>query len=96
VARLAGLPAAVIDRAKQILRNLEGGELDEQGRPRLAGEAGQPAGQLGLFGAGAPARDPGEAEALAGLRALDPERITPLEALAELARLRAQLGREPA
>ena len=37
VARLAGLPAAVIERAREILRNLEGGELDEQGRPRLAG-----------------------------------------------------------
>ena len=39
VARLAGLPAAVIERAREILRNLEGGELDEQGRPRLAGAA---------------------------------------------------------
>jgi DNA mismatch repair protein MutS len=96
VARLAGLPAAVIERARQILHNLEGGELDEQGRPRLAGEAGVPAAQLGLFGAGAPPRDPAEAEVLAALRALDPERITPLEALASLARLRAQLGREPA
>ncbi len=96
VARLAGLPAAVIERAKQILRNLEGGELDEQGRPRLAGEAGEAVGQLVLFGAGAPPQDPREAEALAALRALDPERTTPLEALAALARLRAQLGRDPA
>jgi DNA mismatch repair protein MutS len=95
VARLAGLPAAVIDRAKQILRNLEGGELDERGRPRLAGEAGEPVGQLGLFGAGAP-QDPSEREVLVALRALDPERTTPLEALAALARLRAQLGRDPA
>jgi DNA mismatch repair protein MutS len=36
VARLAGLPAAVIDRAKEILANLEGAELNAQGRPRLA------------------------------------------------------------
>ncbi|NRA00892.1 MAG: DNA mismatch repair protein MutS [Myxococcales bacterium] len=36
VARLAGLPAIVIDRAREILGNLEGGELDERGRPRLA------------------------------------------------------------
>ncbi len=96
VARLAGLPAVVIDRAKQILRNLEGGELDEQGRPRLAGGAGDPERQLGLFGAAAPSPDPCEQEVLAALRALEPERTTPLEALAALARLRAQLGRDPA
>jgi len=95
VARLAGLPAAVIERAKEILRNLEGGELDEQGRPRLAGGTGDPAGQLGLFKTGAPPRDPRdprEQEVLAALRALEPERTTPLEALAALARLRALLG----
>ncbi len=94
VARLAGLPAQVIERAREILRNLEGGELDEHGRPRLAGAANDPAGQLGLFVSSPPPRDPREAEALAALRALDPERTTPLEALAELARLRALLGRE--
>ena len=36
VARLAGLPGAVIDRAKEILANLESAELNAQGRPRLA------------------------------------------------------------
>jgi DNA mismatch repair protein MutS len=36
VARLAGLPASVIDRAKEILANLESAELNAQGRPRLA------------------------------------------------------------
>ncbi|MCK7482148.1 MAG: hypothetical protein M0C28_37090 [Candidatus Moduliflexus flocculans] len=35
VARLAGLPAAVIERAKEILHNLEAGEF-ETGAPRLA------------------------------------------------------------
>jgi DNA mismatch repair protein MutS len=35
VARLAGMPAGVIERAKEILRNLESGEF-EQGAPRLA------------------------------------------------------------
>jgi DNA mismatch repair protein MutS len=38
VARHAGLPAAVIRRARAILANLERGELDERGRPRLARE----------------------------------------------------------
>jgi DNA mismatch repair protein MutS len=36
VARLAGLPASVIDRAKEILANLEASELNAQGKPRLA------------------------------------------------------------
>ena len=36
VARLAGLPPVLIERAREILHNLEGSELDEVGRPRLA------------------------------------------------------------
>ena len=36
VARLAGLPDEVIDRASDILKNLEEGELGETGQPRLA------------------------------------------------------------
>jgi DNA mismatch repair protein MutS len=36
VARLAGLPQKVIDRAKEILSNLEKGELDAMGMPKIA------------------------------------------------------------
>ena len=36
VARLAGIPRSVVDRAKEILFNLEKQELDDAGRPRLA------------------------------------------------------------
>ena len=36
VARLAGLPAAVLHRAKEILRQLEEGHLDDAGQPKLA------------------------------------------------------------
>ncbi len=36
VARLAGLPASVIDRAREILKNLEANELDVTGKPKLA------------------------------------------------------------
>ena len=36
VARLAGLPQKVIDRAKEILSNLEKGELDALGMPKIA------------------------------------------------------------
>jgi DNA mismatch repair protein MutS len=94
VARLAGLPHSVIERAREILRNLEGGELDERGRPRFAsGGSPAPGGrsgdQLALFDAARPS--PEEAEALAALRELDPDRTTPLEALALLARLAARL-----
>jgi DNA mismatch repair protein MutS len=91
VARLAGLPDAVIDRARIILDNLEGEELDERGRPRLAGPRGadEPAGddQLGLFQS-APERralpEEGrgeEREALRLLEQTDLNRTTPLEAL---------------
>ncbi|HTP66423.1 MAG TPA: DNA mismatch repair protein MutS [Geobacteraceae bacterium] len=37
VARLAGVPLEVIDRAREILRNLEKGEYAEGGAPRIAG-----------------------------------------------------------
>lgn len=36
VARLAGLPAEVIQRAREILANLEEGEFEEGGKPKLA------------------------------------------------------------
>ncbi|MFQ6038945.1 MAG: DNA mismatch repair protein MutS, partial [Candidatus Aminicenantales bacterium] len=36
VARLAGIPRSVIERAKQVLFNLETKELDQEGRPRIA------------------------------------------------------------
>jgi len=90
VARLAGLPSNVIDRAREILQNLEGGEFDEHGLPRLAGiAAGTPSegGQLGLFAAGAVDLRSGEAEALRAIRNFDPDRTTPLEALDLLAEL---------
>jgi len=58
VARLAGLPPVVIERAEEILQNLEEGELEEAGKPKLARrrsgtKKGRPSerGQLPLFGA---------------------------------------------
>ena len=76
VARLAGLPAAVIDRAKEVLHNLESGEY-EAGAPRLArskGSAAQPESpQLGLFEQPDPLRQQ--------LEDVDVSVLTPLEAL---------------
>ena len=75
VARLAGLPSSVVQRAKEILRNLEGGELDEKGRPRLArGHQGGEQAQIPLFGA---AHDKIGEE----LKKLDVSVLTPVEAL---------------
>jgi DNA mismatch repair protein MutS len=91
VGRLAGLPPVVVARAGEILANLEGDELDAAGRPRLAaGAGGVPADagdQLGLF---APA-DTAAEEVATELRAVDPDRTTPIEALELLARLSARL-----
>lgn len=42
VGRLAGLPVAVIERAKEILHNLEAGEFSTSGDPRLGKGKGQP------------------------------------------------------
>jgi DNA mismatch repair protein MutS len=56
VARLAGLPMSVIERAKEILINLEKAELNAEGRPALAGirrkspGAPDPTAELPLFG----------------------------------------------
>jgi DNA mismatch repair protein MutS len=89
VARLAGLPAPVVVRAQEILANLERTEFDREGRPRLAhsGEEGAPAGgrQLRLFAA------PDEG-VLDDLRRVDPDHLTPVQALALLAELKRRLG----
>ena len=90
VARLAGLPDEVLERAKEILGNLEHNAVDEVGGPKLARSRGRSASssaQLDLFG---------DKEGLlqAELRRLDPATITPLEALNELDRLRRLAGIE--
>jgi DNA mismatch repair protein MutS len=88
VARLAGLPAAVVVRAQEILGNLERTEFDREGRPRLAhsDSAPTPGGrQLALFA--------GEDEAvLDELRRADPDQLTPIQALALLAELKKRLS----
>jgi len=86
VGRLAGLPAPVIARARALLRLLEGEDL----AAALAGRGPKPAAararavetpQLGLFGAGV------SHPLIAQLAALEPNEMTPLEALARLATL---------
>ena len=86
VARLAGLPARTIERAKQILAGLERDELSRGGRPTLAGAETDPQAQLGLFAA-PPAADTAVARRL---REVDVDRMTPLEALTLLAELKRE------
>ena len=87
VARLAGLPVEVIERAKELLAELEGshsggGEgLGRRGRRRPASEP--PPDQLSLFAM--------EHPVVSRLRGLEVERLTPLEALNLLAALRGQI-----
>lgn len=89
VARLAGLPSAVIDRAGEILANLEAQEYDPNGKPRLARgstapEAGAPS-QLTLFA-------PPEQVVASLLRGVDVNQLTPLAALNLLHSLKSRLG----
>ena len=83
VARLAGLPQAVIDRARDILVALERDELTRGGRPSVSGTATDPQQQLGLFQS-APVDD----RLCQRLVALDVDRMTPIEALTLLAELK--------
>ncbi len=84
VARLAGLPANVLARAREILSALERDELARGGRPAISGAPAVPQQQLGLFQVAA---DDALRERL---RHLDIDQTTPLEAL----RLLAELKRE--
>ena len=76
VARLAGIPQTVIDRAKEILLNLEKGEYGEGGVPRLARGKQKPAPspQLSLFSGG-------DERLRDRLRNVEVTTLTPLEAL---------------
>lgn len=78
VARLAGLPEEVVARAKEILVNLETGELDEKGLPRLARSKGrgqdQGGDQLSLFRRR-------NSQIYQELKRIDPDHLTPLEAI---------------
>ncbi len=91
VARLAGVPTAVVERAREILANLEKDEYGGDGMPRRARrgrgvkENPAPSGRP-LLPPPAAVRepeppDPAAAEVLAAIRRQQPERLTPIEAL---------------
>ncbi len=79
VGRLAGLPNAVLARARSILVLLEGEHLAGRGQAKPTGHAG-PADQLALFAA---APHP----VVERLAAIDVNALTPIDALTTLARL---------
>jgi DNA mismatch repair protein MutS len=87
VGRLAGLPTAILDRARDVLKVLEGEQLAASRRNEgRAKENVSPLDQLGLFAA---PRNP-VVERLAGL---DTDAMTPLQALSLLAELSREAKR---
>ena len=82
VARLAGLPPGVVNRAWEVLSHLESNS--EQGRSR---KAASPSQQLALFSPGA--------ELVDEVRAMDISNMTPLDALNKLYELQEQANRLP-
>jgi len=89
VARLAGLPALVIERAGEILANLEAHEYDPSGKPRLARGSAAPEvegpAQLTLFA-------PPDQVVAALLRDVNVDQLTPLAALNLVHSLKSRLA----
>ncbi len=77
VAGLAGVPPKVVKRAREILRNIENGEINRYGEPRIAAKKDgvHHTAQLSLFAANE--EDPASRR----LREINPDNLTPLEAL---------------
>ncbi|MBL0171564.1 MAG: DNA mismatch repair protein MutS [Gemmatimonadaceae bacterium] len=107
VGRLAGLPAAVIARAKEVLALLEGeGEqmaarltTETHAAPRSATRRGphmvrpgMPTAQLGFFGDAAPPADPAMTRLADAVTALEPDNMTPMQALTAIAALKGELA----
>ena len=96
VARIAGVPKEVITRAREILRNLEKGEFDEIGMPRIARgvrESKNTSPQLSLFTRreSAMARENKEQEIISELKSMDIQSMSPLEALNRLNELQKKI-----
>jgi DNA mismatch repair protein MutS len=91
VARIAGLPKSVVDRARTVLARLEEGERN------MAGNAAALVDDLPLFAA-RPAPKPERSEASeieAQLQAIHPDELSPREALSLIYELRALLRERP-
>lgn len=84
VARLAGVPREVNDRAKQILSQLESGHRDQYDRSRLTRRGETADVQLSLFG-------PEDHPIVAELGETDIDQLTPMQALEKLQQWKARL-----
>jgi len=92
VARLAGVPREVNERAKQILAQLEADHLDENNRTKLAQAREKHPKQdiqLTLFG-------PADHPLLEEIKGVDLNNLTPIEALQRIDRWKATLHKEQA
>lgn len=109
VGRLAGLPAPVIARAKEVLSLLEGEGAQMAARltaegfvapksatrrgPRMKPSPSAPIAQLGFFGeAPASTADPSHTQLADAVSALEPDNMTPMQALTALAALKKTLA----
>ena len=84
VAKLAGVPAEVVRRAKKILMNLESAEIDPTGRPRAVHEEGPLPAQRSLFSSP-------DHPIIEELRKIEPETLSPIEALNKIMAWKKQL-----
>ena len=88
VAKLAGIPKPVVERAKKILAQLEASNLDENDQPRIAPvkvRAKKPHEmQMSLF------RSPHEST-IDAIKKIDADTLTPLEALLKLQQLKKEI-----
>jgi DNA mismatch repair protein MutS len=90
VARLAGLPASVVERARVVLAALESGEAGSGAKPKALID------DLPLFAAAAPAAAATPSSAVEErLRTLRPDDLSPREALDLVYELRGLLPQEP-
>lgn len=90
VARLAGLPEVVLARAKAILSSLEAGAaLPSGAHATVRGRSKAGDVQLDLF-----AKKPAPSPAIETLKAIEVDRLTPLEALQFLAKLKEMVREE--
>jgi DNA mismatch repair protein MutS len=90
VARIAGVPQEVIIRAREILHNLERGEFDEVGMPKIARGKNiekNATPQLNLF-------QESEDEVIVELKNINISALTPLDALNKLSELQNRLKAE--
>ncbi len=86
VARLAGLPESIINRAKQVLANLEKEELNETGTPRFAEKKGKTSDvQLDLFSSKSDS-------ILSEIRSLDLQKLSPEDALLKLIEIKKRIS----